>query len=400
MAISENVESLFSVDDRALLESYIKNMKISHEIISPNGTLKISIPFLRFINGKYLFCPCPDLPVKSDYVRYIRGVNIPLGNGFDRIEYFFDNVQYTGDSVGEIVNDMITDKIKSDKDNTDEDIDSLMNQPVTIAKLNKLLEALGVGLSVHHIRTNRGTSNSYRITIKFENSILPPTFTSILPPTFTSILPLNTTKAFARNVIDKNNNCGGVVFGLLYEVYLRISNQLLVDYDTFIENRPQPNWHPHVLDNFIYAKLLQRKIERCSLENLGTSLNDRFLCNFLTNVCSDIDREVISLNGFISRIVSTGFGVFLTLKSSNANGRIRAFQIYIANGLKGNTIDHTWLYRTLLRPPFFNEANKDAITKIIEKNKQIMLQNISSAEFNVKKWFDDIVDDIREKSIA
>jgi hypothetical protein len=280
MAISENVESLFSVDDRALLESYIKNMKISHEIISPNGTLKISIPFLRFINGKYLFCPCPDLPVKSDYVRYIRGVNIPLGNGFDRIEYFFDNVQYTGDSVGEIVNDMITDKIKSDKDNTDEDIDSLMNQPVTIAKLNKLLEALGVGLSVHHIRTNRGTSNSYRITIKFENSILPPTFTSILPPTFTSILPLNTTKAFARNVIDKNNNCGGVVFGLLYEVYLRISNQLLVDFDIFIENRPQPNWHRHVLDNFIYAKLLQRKIERCSLENLGTSLNDRFLCNF------------------------------------------------------------------------------------------------------------------------
>jgi hypothetical protein len=68
--------------------------------------------------------------------------------------------------------------------------------------------------------------------------------------------------------------------------------------------------------------------------------------------------------------------------------------------LKGNTIDHTWLYRTLLKPPFFNEANKDAITKIIEKNKQIMLQNISSAEFNVKKWFDDIVDDIREKSIA
>jgi hypothetical protein len=174
----------------------------------------------------------------------------------------------------------------------------------------------------------------------------------------------------------------------------------LVDFDIFIENRPQPNWHRHVLDNFIYAKLLQRKIERCSLENLGTSLNDRFLCNFLTNVCSDIDREVISLNGFISRIVSTGFGVFLTLKSSNANGRIRAFQIYIANGLKGNTIDHTWLYRTLLRPPFFNEANKDAITKIIEKNKQIMLQNISSAEFNVKKWFDDIVDDIREKSIA
>ena len=287
-----------------------------------------------------------------------------------------------------------SDKDNTDKDNTDEDIDSLMNQPVTIAKLNKLLEALGVGLSVHHIRTNRGTSNSYRITIKFENSILPPTFTSILPPTFTSILPLNTTKAFARNVIDKNNNCGGVVFGLLYEVYLRISNQLLVDFDIFIENSPQPNWHRHVLDNFIYAKLLQRKIERCSLENLGTSLNDRFLCNFLTNVCSDIDREVISLNGFISRIVSTGFGVFLTLKSSNANGRIRNFQSYIANGLKGNTIDHTWLYRTLLRPPFFNEANKDAITKIIEKNKQIMLQNISSAEFNVKKWFDDIVDDI------
>jgi hypothetical protein len=224
-----------------------------------------------------------------------------------------------------------------------------------------------------------------------------------LPPTVTSILPLNTTKAFARNVIDNNNNCGGVVFGLLYDVYLRIS-QLLFDFDISINNSLERITNQYSLDNlsdgFIYAKLLQRKIERCSLENLGTSLNDRFLCNFLTNVCSDIDREVISLNGFISRIVSTGFGVFVTLKSSNANGRIRNFQSYIAKGLKGNTIDYIWLYRTLLRPPFFNEANKDAITKIIEKNKQIMLQNISSAEFNVKKWFDDIVDDIREKSIA
>jgi predicted SAM-dependent methyltransferase len=379
MAISENVESLFSVDDRELLESCIKNMKISHDIISPNGTLNISIPFLRFSNGKYLFSPCPDLPVKSDYVRYIRGINIPLGNGFDRIEYFFDNVKYTGDSVGEIVNAMITDKIKSDKDNTDEDIDLLMDQPVTLAKCNKLLETLGIGVSVYHIRKNRGYESSYRITIKFEDSIL----------------PLNT--IYSLNAIGKNNNCGGVVFGLLIEVYSRI-NELLFD----IESSPDLSImsDDNLFNKFVYAKLLQRKIERCSLENLGTSLNERFLCNFITNVCSDIDREVSGLNGFISRIVLTGFGIFLTLKSSNGNGRIRNVLVYIPKGLKHNQINYTWLYRTLLRPSFFNDANEGAITTIIEKNKQIMLQNISSAEGNVKKWFDDIVTDIREKSIA
>jgi hypothetical protein len=385
MAISENVESLFSVDDRALLESHIKNMKISHDIISPNGTLNISIPFLRFINGKYLFCPCPDLPVKSDYVRYIRGINIPLGNGFDRIEYFFDNVKYTGDSVGEIVNAMITDKIKSDKDNTDEDIDLLMDQPVTLAKCNKLLETLGIGVSVYHIRKNRGYESSYRITIKFEDSIL----------------PLNT--IYSLNAIGKNNNCGGVVFGLLVDVYLRIS-QLLFD----IESSPEMS-DDNLFNKFVFAKLLQRKIERCSLESLGTSLYDRFLCNFVTNVCSDIDREVSGLNGFISRIVLTSFGIFLTLKSSDGNGRIRNVLVYIPKGLfvgKDNMINYTWFYKTLLRPSFFNDrelnndANKGAITTIIEKNKQIMLQNISSAEGNVKKWFDDIVTDIREKSIA
>lgn len=385
MAISENVESSFSVDDRELLESCIKSMKISHDIISPNGTLNISIPFLRFSNGKYLFSPCPDLPVKSDYVRYIRGINIPLGNGFDRIEYFFDNVKYTGDSVGEIVNAMITDKIKSDKDNTDEDIDLLMDQPVTLAKLNKLLETLGIGVSVFHIRKNRGYDSSYRITIKFEDSIL----------------PLNT--IYSLNAIGKNNNCGGVVFGLLIEVYSRI-NELLFD----IESSPDLSVmsDDNLFNKFVYAKLLQRKIERCSLENLGTSLNERFLCNFITNVCSDIDREVSGLNGFISRIVLTGFGIFLTLKSSNGNGRIRNVLVYIPKGLKHNMINYTWLYKTLLRPSFFNDrdlnndANKGAITTIIEKNKQIMLQNISSAEGNVKKWFDDIVTDIREKSIA
>lgn len=385
MAISENVESLFSVDDRELLESCIKSMKISHDIISPNGTLNISIPFLRFSNGKYLFSPCPDLPVKSDYVRYIRGINIPLGNGFDRIEYFFDNVKYTGDSVGEIVNAMITDKIKSDKDNTDEDIDLLIDQPVTLAKLNKLLETLGIGVSVFHIRKNRGYDSSYRITIKFEDSIL----------------PLNT--IYSLNAIGKNNNCGGVVFGLLIEVYSRI-NELLFD----IESSPDLSVmsDDNLFNKFVYAKLLQRKIERCSLENLGTSLNERFLCNFITNVCSDIDREVSGLNGFISRIVLTGFGIFLTLKSSNGNGRIRNVLVYIPKGLKHNMINYTWFYKTLLRPSFFNDrelnndANKGAITTIIEKNKQIMLQNISSAEGNVKKWFDDIVTDIREKSIA
>lgn len=388
MAISENVESLFSVDDKELLESCIKNMKISHDIISPNGTLKISIPFLRFSNGKYLFSPCPDLPVKSDYVRYIRGINIPLGNGFDRIEYFFDNVKYTGDSVGEIVNAMITDKIKSDKDNTDEDIDLLMDQPVTLAKCNKLLETLGIGVSVYHIRKNRGYDSSYRITIKFEDSIL----------------PLNT--IYSLNAIGKNNNCGGVVFGLLIEVYSRI-NELLFD----IESSPDLSVmsDDNLFNKFVSAKLLQRKIERCSLENLGTSLNERFLCNFITNVCSDIDREVSGLNGFISRIVLTGFGIFLTLKSSNGNGRIRNVLVYIPKGLfvgKDNMINYTWFYKTLLRPSFFNDrelnndANKGAITTIIEKNKQIMIQNISSAEGNVKKWFDDIVTDIREKSIA
>jgi hypothetical protein len=385
MAISENVESLFSVDDRELLESCIKSMKISHDIISPNGTLNISIPFLRFSNGKYLFSPCPDLPVKSDYVRYIRGINIPLGNGFDRIEYFFDNVKYTGDSVGEIVNAMITDKIKSDKDNTDEDIDLLMDQPVTLAKCNKLLETLGIGVSVFHIRKNRGYDSSYRITIKFEDSIL----------------PLNT--IYSLNAIGKNNNCGGVVFGLLIEVYSRI-NELLFD----IESSPDLSVmsDDNLFNKFVSAKLLQRKIERCSLENLGTSLNERFLCNFITNVCSDIDREVSGLNGFISRIVLTGFGIFLTLKSSNGNGRIRNVLVYIPKGLKHNMINYTWFYKTLLRPSFFNDrelnndANKGAITTIIEKNKQIMLQNISSAEGNVKKWFDDIVTDIREKSIA
>ena len=385
MAISENVESLFSVDDRELLESCIKSMKISHDIISPNGTLNISIPFLRFSNGKYLFSPCPDLPVKSDYVRYIRGINIPLGNGFDRIEYFFDNVKYTGDSVGEIVNAMITDKIKSDKDNTDEDIDLLMDQPVTLAKCNKLLETLGIGVSVYHIRKNRGYDSSYRITIKFEDSIL----------------PLNT--IYSLNAIGKNNNCGGVVFGLLIEVYSRI-NELLFD----IESSPDLSVmsDDNLFNKFVSAKLLQRKIERCSLENLGTSLNERFLCNFITNVCSDIDREVSGLNGFISRIVLTGFGIFLTLKSSNGNGRIRNVLVYIPKGLKHNMINYTWLYKTLLRPSLFNDrelnndANKGAITTIIEKNKQIMLQNISSAEGNVKKWFDDIVTDIREKSIA
>lgn len=388
MAISENVESLFSVDDRELLESCIKSMKISHDIISPNGTLNISIPFLRFSNGKYLFSPCPDLPVKSDYVRYIRGINIPLGNGFDRIEYFFDNVKYTGDSVGEIVNAMITDKIKSDKDNTDEDIDLLIDQPVTLAKLNKLIETLGIGVSVFHIRKNRGYDSSYRITIKFEDSIL----------------PLNT--IYSLNAIGKNNNCGGVVFGLLIEVYSRI-NELLFD----IESSPDLSVmsDDNLFNKFVSAKLLQRKIERCSLENLGTSLNERFLCNFITNVCSDIDREVSGLNGFISRIVLTGFGIFLTLKSSNGNGRIRNVLVYIPKGLfvgKDNMINYTWFYKTLLRPSFFNDrelnndANKGAITTIIEKNKQIMLQNISSAEGNVKKWFDDIVTDIREKSIA
>lgn len=385
MAISENVESLFSVDDRELLESCIKSMKISHDIISPNGTLNISIPFLRFSNGKYLFSPCPDLPVKSDYVRYIRGINIPLGNGFDRIEYFFDNVKYTGDSVGEIVNAMITDKIKSDKDNTDEDIDLLMDQPVTLAKCNKLLETLGIGVSVYHIRKNRGYDSSYRITIKFEDSIL----------------PLNT--IYSLNAIGKNNNCGGVVFGLLIEVYSRI-NELLFD----IESSPDLSVmsDDNLFNKFVSAKLLQRKIERCSLENLGTSLNERFLCNFITNVCSDIDREVSGLNGFISRIVLTGFGIFLTLKSSNGNRRIRNVLVYIPKGLKHNMINYTWFYKTLLKSSFFNDrelnndANKGAITTIIEKNKQIMLQNISSAEGNVKKWFDDIVTDIREKSIA
>lgn len=385
MAISENVESLFSVDDRELLESCIKSMKISHDIISPNGTLNISIPFLRFSNGKYLFSPCPDLPVKSDYVRYIRGINIPLGNGFDRIEYFFDNVKYTGDSVGEIVNAMITDKIKSDKDNTDEDIDLLMDQPVTLAKCNKLLETLGIGVSVFHIRKNRGYDSSYRITIKFEDSIL----------------PLNT--IYSLNAIGKNNNCGGVVFGLLIEVYSRI-NELLFDIESSPDLSVMSN--DNLFNKFVSAKLLQRKIERCSLENLGTSLNERFLCNFITNVCSDIDREVSGLNGFISRIVLTGFGIFLTLKSSNGNRRIRNVLVYIPKGLKHNMINYTWFYKTLLKSSFFNDrelnndANKGAITTIIEKNKQIMLQNISSAEGNVKKWFDDIVTDIREKSIA
>lgn len=385
MAISENVESLFSVDDRELLESCIKSMKISHDIISPNGTLNISIPFLRFSNGKYLFSPCPDLPVKSDYVRYIRGINIPLGNGFDRIEYFFDNVKYTGDSVGEIVNAMITDKIKSDKDNTDEDIDLLIDQPVTLAKLNKLIETLGIGVSVFHIRKNRGYDSSYRITIKFEDSIL----------------PLNT--IYSLNAIGKNNNCGGVVFGLLIEVYSRI-NELLFDIESSPDLSVMSN--DNLFNKFVSAKLLQRKIERCSLENLGTSLNERFLCNFITNVCSDIDREVSGLNGFISRIVLTGFGIFLTLKSSNGNRRIRNVLVYIPKGLKHNMINYTWFYKTLLKSSFFNDrelnndANKGAITTIIEKNKQIMLQNISSAEGNVKKWFDDIVTDIREKSIA
>jgi len=280
---------------------------------------------------------------------------------------------------------MITDKIKSDKDNTDEDIDLLMDQPVTLAKCNKLLETLGIGVSVYHIRKNRGYDSNYRVTIKFEDSIL----------------PLNT--IYSLNAIGKNNNCGGVVFGLLLEVYSRI-NKLLFD----IESSPEMS-DDNLFNKFVYAKLLQRKIERCSLENLGTSLNERFLCNFITNVCSDIDREVSGLNGFISRIVLTGFGIFLTLKSSDGNGRIMNVLVYIPKGLfvgKDNMINYTWFYKTLLRPSFFNDrelnndANKGAITTIIEKNKQIMLQNISSAEFNVKKWFDDIVDDIREKSIA
>ena len=214
-------------------------------------------------------------------------------------------------------------------------------------------------------------------------------------------MPLNT--IYSLNAIGKNNNCGGVVFGLLIEVYSRI-NELLFD----IESSPDLSVmsDDNLFNKFVYAKLLQRKIERCSLENLGTSLNERFLCNFITNVCSDIDREVSGLNGFISRIVLTGFGIFLTLKSSNGNGRIRNVLVYIPKGLKHNMINYTWFYKTLLRPSFFNDrelnndANKGAITTIIEKNKQIMLQNISSAEGNVKKWFDDIVTDIREKSIA
>ena len=214
-------------------------------------------------------------------------------------------------------------------------------------------------------------------------------------------MPLNT--IYSLNAIGKNNNCRGVVFGLLIEVYSRI-NELLFD----IESSPDLSVmsDDNLFNKFVCAKLLQRKIERCSLENLGTSLNERFLCNFITNVCSDIDREVSGLNGFISRIVLTGFGIFLTLKSSNGNGRIRNVLVYIPKGLKHNMINYTWFYKTLLRPSFFNDrdlnndANKGAITTIIEKNKQIMLQNISSAEGNVKKWFDDIVTDIREKSIA